>query len=132
MTYAPRISVRDVITIHDASIRKFGGATGLRDENLLISALAQPFQTFEGVDLYPGVVTKACRCAFGIIANHPFIDGNKRTGAAVLGVLLRLSGYDFHPNHEAFLRIIFGVADGSVSCSKLTSWVYLVLQIPDE
>ena len=83
MTYAPRISVRDVITIHDASIRKFGGATGLRDENLLISALAQPFQTFEGVDLYPGVVAKACRCAFGIIANHPFIDGNKRTGAAV-------------------------------------------------
>lgn len=112
-----------VLAIHAAAIGRFGGCDGMRDEGLLDSALAQPFQTFGGTDLYPSVVDKACRYAFGIISDHPFLDGNKRTGAALLGTYLRMSGIDFAPDHTAFLKVMLGVADGSVSYDALVEWV---------
>ena len=65
-------SKEEVLVIHAAAIERFGGLDGLRDEGLLDSALAQPFQTFDGADLYPSAIDKACRYAFGIISDHPF------------------------------------------------------------
>ena len=115
-------SKEEVLAIHAAVIIRFGGLRGLRDEGLLDSALAQPFQTFGGADLYPSAIEKACRYAFGIISNHPFLDGNKRTGAALFGTYLRMSGIDFRPDHAAYLKIILGVADGSVSYDALVEW----------
>ena len=106
---------------------RFGGLRGLRDEGLLDSALAQPFQTFGGADLYPSAIEKACRYAFGIISDHPFLDGNKRTGAALFGTYLRMSGIDFRPDHAAYLKIILGVADGSVSYDELVEWTRSVV-----
>lgn len=116
-------SKEEVLVIHAAAIERFGGLDGLRDEGLLDSALAQPFQTFDGADLYPSAIDKACRYAFGIISGHPFIDGNKRTGAALLGTYLRMSGIDFRPGHAVFLKAMLGVADGSVSYDALVGWV---------
>ena len=116
-------SKEEVLAIHAAAIERFGGLDGLRDEGLLDSALAQPFQTFDGADLYPSAVDNACRYAFGIISDHPFIDGNKRTGTALLGTYLRLSGIDFRPDHAVFLKAMLGVADGSVSYDALVGWV---------
>lgn len=85
-------------------IMKFGGLRGLRDEELLDSALVQPFQTFGGADLYPSAIEKACRYAFGIISDHPFLDGNKRIGAALFGTYIRMSGIDFRPDHAAYFK----------------------------
>ena len=116
-------SKEEVLVIHAAAIERFGGLDGLRDEGLLDSTLAQPFQTFDGADLYPSAIDKACRYAFGIISDHPFIDGNKRTGAALLGTYLRMSGIDFRPGHPVFLKAMLGVADGSVSYDALVGWV---------
>lgn len=120
-------SREEVLTIHAATIERFGGLGGLRDEGLLDSALAQPFQTFGGANLYPSAIDKACRYAFGIISNHPFLDGNKRTGAALLGAYLRMSGVDFRPVHAAFLKVMLGVADGSVSYDALVEWTKSVV-----
>lgn len=120
-------SKEEVLAIHAAVIIRFGGLTGLRDEGLLDSALAQPFQTFGGEDLYPSAIEKACRYAFGIISDHPFLDGNKRTGAALFGTYLRMSGIDFRPDHAAYLKIIRGVADGSVSYDELVEWTRSVV-----
>ena len=120
-------SKEEVLAIHAAVIMKFGGLRGLRDEGLLDSALAQPFQTFGGADLYPSAIEKACRYAFGIISDHPFLDGNKRTGAALFGTYLRMSGIDFRPDHAAYLKIILGVADGSVSYDELVEWTRSVV-----
>ena len=78
-----------VIVIHDVAIARFGGLPGVRDEGLLDSALAQPWQTFGGRDLYEGDVAKVCRLRYGVIRDHPFTDGNKRTGAALLGASSR-------------------------------------------
>lgn len=86
MTGAPPLSREDVLAIHSAAIARFGGADGVRDEGMLDSALAQPFQTFGGQELYATVAEKAARYAFGIISDHPFVDGNKRTATAVFGL----------------------------------------------
>lgn len=112
-----------VLAVHAMTIERFGGTDGLRDGNLLDSALAQPFQTFGGKELYPGAAQKAARCAFGIASNHPFVDGNKRTAAAVLGLFLRLNGFRFAPAHSEFLSTMLGVADGSISFEGFAAWV---------
>lgn len=96
---------------------------GLRDIGILESALAQPHQTFGSADLYPTAVEKAARYAYGICKNHPFFDGNKRVAAACLGAYLRMSGVYFKPPHTDFLRVMLGVADGSVSYEQPVSWV---------
>lgn len=124
----PTITREAVLAIHSEAIARFGGTDGVRDENLLDSALAQPFQTFSGQDLYPGPVEKACRYAFGVIRNHPFIDGNKRTGTALMGAYLRMSGLSFRPAHDEFLSTMLGVADGTVHYDELVEWVRGVVQ----
>ncbi len=77
-----RITKREALAIHEASLARFGGLPGLRDEGLLESALAQPFQSFGGEELYPTFAEKASRLAYGIAKNHPFLDGNKRAATA--------------------------------------------------
>ena len=71
----------------------------------------------------PSAIDKACRYAFGIISDHPFIDGNKRTGAALLGAYLRMFGIDFRPDHAVFLKAMLDVADGPASYDALVGWV---------
>ena len=97
--------------------------SGIRDEGLLDSALAQPRQTFNGHDLYALPEEKAGRYAFGIIRNHPFIDGNKRTGAACIGICLRINGFRFKPRHDDFQQTIIAVADGNMGFEQLVSWI---------
>ncbi|MEP1096365.1 MAG: type II toxin-antitoxin system death-on-curing family toxin, partial [Cyclobacteriaceae bacterium] len=74
------ISEREALEIHSILIERFGGSEGIRDKALLLSALNRPFQTFDGNELYPTVIDKAAAILESIIKNHPFIDGNKRTG----------------------------------------------------
>ena len=117
------VSREDALAIHQRSIAGYGGIDGLRDEGLLDSALAQPGQTFDGVELYPSLAEKAARYAYGIIKNHPFADGNKRTGAAVLAVFLRANGARFKPRLEDMQRAILAVADGTMDCDELANWI---------
>lgn len=113
----------DVLAIHSAAIARFGGLDGIRDEGLLDSALAQPFQTFADEDLYPTLAQKAARYAFGIARNHPFADGNKRTATAVMGAFLRTNGCRFKPRHDELLATMLGVAAGDVSFEELAEWI---------
>ncbi len=82
------LSKEQVILLHESLIKAFGGYPGLRDEGLLDSALAAPFQSFSGESAYHSPQAKAARLGFGIIRNHPFVDGNKRTGTHVMLVFL--------------------------------------------
>ena len=88
------LSKEQVILLHESLIKAFGGHPGLRDEGLLDSALAAPFQSFSGESAYPSPQAKAARLGFGIIRNHPFVDGNKRTGTHVMLVFLALNGIE--------------------------------------
>lgn len=75
-----RLSKEQVILLHKRLIETTGGREGLRDEGMLDSALANPFQSFGNEELYPGVQAKAAQLCFGIVKNHPMVDGNKRLG----------------------------------------------------
>ena len=75
------LSQKQILALHSALIKEFGGSDGVRDEGLLESALAAPFQTFGGEPVYPSLQAKAAQLGFGLVCNHPFVDGNKRIGA---------------------------------------------------
>src|SRR6185312_11978530 len=89
------ILLEDILNLHKYSIQKYGGSEGLRDSGLLESAIARPFQTFDGEDLYPSVFEKAAALGESLIINHPFIDGNKRTGTVAMAALLEDEGLFF-------------------------------------
>ena len=112
-----------ILEIHRRKIAHFGGLDGVRDEGLLEAALAQPWQGFGGTELYPSIEEKAARLGYEVISQHPFADGNKRTGAAVIGVLLRAHGYRFKPRTEEFYDMVYCIADGSKSYDDLVSFV---------
>lgn len=101
-----------VLALHKRTVERFGGADGVRDEGLLEAAIAQPWQTFDGIDFYPTIEEKAARLCFEIVTKHPFIDGNKRTGALLLGVFLRKNGIKFAPQANDYYKIIMDVASG--------------------
>ena len=78
------LSKGQVLKLHSDIIKSSGGLAGVRDMNLLNSALSSPFQSSNGEDIYPSIQQKAARLGFRIIPNHPFIDGNKRLGTHLM------------------------------------------------
>ena len=116
------IDERDALTLHDHLLALYGGAAGLRDANLLNSALARPQQLFayaESTD----VISMAAAYTAGILRNHPFVDGNKRTGF-VLGILfLELNGYRFSATEEDATRAVLELASGNIDESAYASFL---------
>ena len=112
------LNQNQVLKLHDQIIKEFGGINGTRDEHSLESALANPLQTFAGLDLYLSVFDKAIQLCFGIIKNHPFLDDNKRTGLHSLLILLNINGLKIEIAHDELIDIIFNVADGSFNRQK--------------
>ena len=88
------LALIEVLELHRRILEQSGGALGIRDLGLLESAIAQPRMTFGGEDLYPSLLEKAAALGFSSIMNHPFVDGNKRTGHAATEILLVLNGLE--------------------------------------
>ena len=112
---------RMVMAFHAESLSRFGGAAGIRDEGLLDSALARP----ENQWAYNPDATLFDLAAFytvGIIKNHPFVDGNKRTGLLAGRVFLALNNYRFTPDEAETVHMILATADGSVDETGLAKW----------
>ena len=89
-----RLRKEQVIKIHDMLIEQTGGSNEIRDEGLLDSALNAPFQTFDGEYIYKTVKAKAAKLGYFLVKNHPFIDGNKRTGILVMITFLEINDKD--------------------------------------
>jgi death on curing protein len=106
------LSVEDVLAIHDEQLSRFGGADGVRDHGLLESAIAQPMATFDGAFVHEDVFEMAGAYLFHIVANHPFVDGNKRTGLLAALVFLDLNGIQIEHGSEALYEITMAVAQG--------------------
>ena len=117
------LTLGEVLMLHRQILQQTGGAPGLRDLGLLESALAQPRQTFEGVDLYPDVVTKAAALGASLVANHPFTDGNKRIGHAAMEVTLLLNGAELNASVDEQERLMLAVAGGTLTREAFTTWV---------
>ena len=90
----------EALQIHEILINSFGGSHGIRDINLLDSALSRPFQTFDGKELYPTPIEKAASLIESILLNYPFIDGNKRTGYAIMRLFLINEGLDIKASQK--------------------------------
>lgn len=117
------ISIEQVLKIHTIAIEKFGGANGVRNIGGLESALARPFQTFSGQDLYATVFEKAAAIGESIIMNHPFIDGNKRTGYLLLEGLLRHEGYKIKSSDTNLYDFVIDISTGTISFEEIVKWL---------
>ena len=117
------LSKDQVLLIYRQLMKATGGSAGIRDDNLLDSAIGQPMQTFGDSDLYPSITEKAVRLGFGIIMNHPFVDGNKRIGAHAMLLTLKLNGIELTYTQDELIDIILHVASGQKDYAALLEWV---------
>ena len=107
------IEERDALALHDRLLALHGGAVGLRDPTLLHSALARPQQHFAYAES-PNMLEMAAAYTDGIVRNHPFVDGNKRTGFVVGILFLELNGYTFAASEEEAARAVLELASGNL------------------
>lgn len=117
------LNKEQVIAIHSILINQSGGIDGVRDRNLLDSALKAPFQTFSGEDLYPTIPQKAACLCFGLINNHSFLDGNKRIGILVMMTFMELNHMPITCTDEELIQLGLGVASNSIGQNEVLSWI---------
>ena len=117
------LSKEQIISLHAQLIEETGGDGGLRDEGLLDSALNAPFQSFGSVEPFPSIQQKAARLGYGLIMNHPFVDGNKRIGAHVMLVFLALNGIELEYTQDELASEILSVASGDSGFEHLLKWI---------
>lgn len=112
------LELDDVLAIHAESIRRFGGANGLRDPGLLESALAMPRATMFGELLHSTIHEQAAAYLFHLVKNHPFVDGNKRVGLGVALAFLGMNGLWVDAGNDELVGLVLGIIEGSVSKSE--------------
>ncbi|NNV56170.1 type II toxin-antitoxin system death-on-curing family toxin [Limnovirga soli] len=117
------ISLKEVEEIHQILIAEFGGANGIRDKALLLSALARPLQTFDGKYLYPTAVEKAASLIESILINHPFVDGNKRTGYVLMRLVLLSNNYDIKASQAEKYTFVIDIASGKLKFDAIVKWL---------
>ena len=113
----------EILKLHRQVIEQSGGALGLRDMGLLESAVNQPRMTFGEQELYPTLIDKASALCFSIVMNHPFIDGNKRTGHAAMETFLVLNGLEVSASVDEQEKIILSLASGELKRGAFTEWL---------
>ena len=118
-----QLTVQDIYELHRELEDAFVLSSGVRDKNLLASAVNTPFQTFMGNDLYPSIYDKAAQLCYGIANNHPFTDGNKRTALHSMYVYLIINGYDITATQQDVDNLIINVAAGNMTNTELAEWL---------
>jgi death on curing protein len=117
------LTLIEVLDLHRRILEQSGGALGIRDMGLLESAVAQPRMTFGGEDLYPSLLDKAAALGFSIIMNHPFVDGNKRTGHAATETFLILNGLEINASVDEQERVVLAIASDKQKREVFVEWL---------
>ncbi len=117
------LTLEQVLRLHERTILEHGGGTGIRDTGILDSAINQPRMSYGGADLYVSLEEKASALGYSLINNHPFVDGNKRTGMAAMNAFLEMNGYSLVVEPDEGEFFILCVADGEASRDELTQWI---------
>ena len=112
-----------VVKIHRSLIEKTGGMDGIRDAQLLDSALKTPFQTFGGNNLYPDILDKSSQLCYSLIENHPFIDGNKRIGVHLMLLFLKLNNIEVNYSQQELIDFGLDIASGKMSKNDIKGWI---------
>jgi death-on-curing protein len=117
------IEISEVLQLHKTLIDQFGGSNGVRDFSALESALSRPFQRFDGKDLYLSIHEKAAALVESVLVNHPFIDGNKRTGYGLLRIFLALHGFEISASTDNKYEFIIDIASGALKFEGIVTWL---------
>lgn len=117
------LTKQQILSIHSDVIEASGGMDGVRDEGILTSALSSPLQTYDGKELFPTLIDKVARLAYGLTQNHPFIDGNKRIGAHAMLVTLGLNGVSLNYTQQELAQTFWSLASSELSCEQLKNWI---------
>jgi death on curing protein len=115
------IDIAVVLAVHDEQLAEHGGSPGMRDRGLLESALARP-KNLGAYEPEADIAALAVAYAYGIVRNHPFIDGNKRTGFVALELFLELNGQELRADDAACVETILRLAEGALSEVELVQW----------
>ncbi|MBQ5998644.1 MAG: type II toxin-antitoxin system death-on-curing family toxin [Treponema sp.] len=112
-----------VIKLHSSLIAKTGGMDGVRNENLLDSALKSPFQTFDGNELYSDIYDKASKLCYSLVENHPFADGNKRIGVHLILLFLKLNNENIEYSQAELIDFGLNIASGKMNKADIKAWL---------
>ena len=118
-----RLNQKQILMMHSQLIKETGGTDGIRDKNLLSSALETPFQTFAGEELFPSIQAKAARLCYGLVKNHAMLDGNKRIGVHAMLVFLAINDIDLKYTDTELIELILSVASVTQSDSDILQWL---------
>ena len=118
-----KFSKEKVLLLHQILTQETGGTAGVRDFNLLDSALESVFQTFDGQELYPTKQEKAARLGYNLVSNHAFVDGNKGIGMYVMITFLEVNGITIQATDDEIIRVGLALADGRMKYVELLNWV---------
>jgi death-on-curing protein len=115
--------LNEVIELHNEIIGVSGGGSGVRDEGLLLAALARPYATFDQIDLYQAVIEKAAAIFESIVINHPFMDGNKRTAYLLMRLLLREDALDVTATRIERYNFVIAASMGEIRFDEIKTWL---------
>ena len=119
-----RLTEDHIKLIYKMIIQESGGSFGIRDENLLGSAINGIYQTFAGKELYPSKEEKGARLGYSLVSNHAFLDGNKRIGVHIMLTFLEINGIHLEYTDDELIELGLGLASGKIDYDTLLEWVY--------
>ena len=117
------LTVEEIVALHDKLIDRTGGSHGLRDRNLLESAVYSAMSGFEGNEAYPTIEEKAARLMYSLTNNHAFVDGNKRIGVFTMLMTLQLNNIIIHYTQAELIALGLSVADGKTKYNEILDWI---------
>ena len=117
------LSLEQVLRIHASMVDVYGGATGVRDMGLLQSAVAMPQASYGGQALHPTLFDQAAAYLYHLVQNHPFLDGNKRIGAASALVFLAMNGIQIEGDEDGLVELTMAVASGHLGKEAVADWL---------
>lgn len=118
-----KFSKEKILLLHQIMAEATGGDIGIRDDDLLESAIENIYATFDGVELYPSKEEKAARLGYSLISNHAFVDGNKRIGMYIMISFLELNGIKIEASNEEVAKLGLDVASGKANYGDILKWV---------
>jgi death-on-curing protein len=116
------LTPEQVLFLHSRMISIIGGAHGVRDVGMLLSALGRPQATFDGKELYTDIMLKAAALMDSLVRNHPFVDGNKRTAITASAIFLRLNGYRLQVENHEMVHFTLACAQSQLSLVEVADW----------
>ena len=117
------LTAKQIMFIHSRLIKETGGSQGVHDLSALLSAIGRPQSSFDDQDLYTDLFSKAAALIDSLIRNHPFVDGNKRTGMTAGALFLRQNGYALKVDNEEVVSIALGIAQSQLDLDQIAVWL---------